>query len=77
VTAAYCKAHATEIAMGMSIAEQILRHEEALAEAKRTFVHSGFRATNVWITRHGRWQIVGAHNAFVIDPKPRVEDGVR
>jgi len=28
-----------------------------------------YRTTNVWINREGRWQIVAAHTAFVLDPK--------
>lgn len=32
-------------------------------------VHRRYRTTNVWMKRHGRWQIVAAHTAFVIDPK--------
>ena len=28
-----------------------------------------YRATNVWLKRDGRWQIVAAHMAFVLDPK--------
>ena len=28
-----------------------------------------FRTTNVWMKRNGRWQIVAAHTAFVVDPK--------
>ena len=27
-----------------------------------------YRATNVWLRRDGRWQIVAAHMAFVLDP---------
>ena len=32
-------------------------------------VHRRYRTTNVWIKRDGRWQIVAAHTAFVIDAK--------
>jgi hypothetical protein len=32
-------------------------------------VRRRFRPTNVWMRRDGRWQIVAAHPAFVIDPK--------
>jgi ketosteroid isomerase-like protein len=32
-------------------------------------VHRRYRTTNVWIKRDGRWQIVAAHTAFVLDPK--------
>jgi len=28
-----------------------------------------YRTTNVWMKRQGRWQIVGSHTAFVLDPK--------
>ena len=28
-----------------------------------------YRTTNVWVKRDGRWQIVAAHMAFVLDPK--------
>ncbi len=28
-----------------------------------------YRTTNVWMKREGRWQIVAAHMAFVLDPK--------
>jgi ketosteroid isomerase-like protein len=28
-----------------------------------------YRTTNVWMKRQGRWQIVAAHMAFVLDPK--------
>lgn len=28
-----------------------------------------YRTTNVWVTRDGRWQIVAAHMAFVLDPQ--------
>jgi uncharacterized protein (TIGR02246 family) len=31
--------------------------------------HHRYRATNVWMKRDGRWQIVAAHMAFVLDPK--------
>jgi ketosteroid isomerase-like protein len=31
-------------------------------------VHRRYRATNVWMKREGRWQIVAAHMAFVLDP---------
>ena len=30
-------------------------------------VHRRYRTTNVWIKRDGRWQIVAAHTAFVLD----------
>src|SRR5262245_15137736 len=32
-------------------------------------VHRRYRTTNVWVKREGRWQIVAAHTAFVLDPK--------
>ena len=32
-------------------------------------VHRRYRTTNVWGRRHGSWQIVAAHTAFVLDPK--------
>lgn len=32
-------------------------------------VHHRYRATNVWLKRDGRWQIVAGHTAFVLDPK--------
>ena len=32
-------------------------------------VHRRYRTTNVWTKRHGSWQIVAAHTAFVLDPK--------
>jgi ketosteroid isomerase-like protein len=32
-------------------------------------VHRRYRTTNVWMKRQGRWQIVAAHTAFVLDPK--------
>jgi ketosteroid isomerase-like protein len=32
-------------------------------------VERRYRATNVWMNRGGRWQIVAAHVAFVLDPK--------
>src|SRR5262245_3922416 len=32
-------------------------------------VHRRYRTTNVWIKRDGRWQIVAAHSAFVLDAK--------
>ena len=28
-----------------------------------------YRTTNVWVKRSGRWQIVAAHMAFVLDPQ--------
>ena len=28
-----------------------------------------YRTTNVWVKRDGRWQIVAAHLAFVLDPQ--------
>jgi ketosteroid isomerase-like protein len=28
-----------------------------------------YRTTNVWVKRDGRWQIVAAHMAFVLDPQ--------
>ena len=31
--------------------------------------HRRYRTTNVWMKREGRWQIVAAHTAFVLDPK--------
>ena len=32
-------------------------------------VHRRYRTTNVWMKRDGRWQIVAAHTAFVLDAK--------
>jgi uncharacterized protein (TIGR02246 family) len=32
-------------------------------------VHRRYRTTNVWLKRDGRWQIVAAHLAFVLDSK--------
>lgn len=32
-------------------------------------VHRRYRTTNVWMKRQGRWQIIAAHTAFVLDPK--------
>jgi ketosteroid isomerase-like protein len=32
-------------------------------------VHRRYRTTNVWAKRRGRWQVVAAHTAFVLDPK--------
>ena len=32
-------------------------------------VHRRYRTTNVWAKREGRWQVVAAHTAFVLDPK--------
>jgi ketosteroid isomerase-like protein len=32
-------------------------------------VHRRYRTTNVWVKRDGRWQIVAAHLAFVLDAK--------
>jgi uncharacterized protein (TIGR02246 family) len=32
-------------------------------------VQRRYRTTNVWVRRDGRWQIVAAHTAFVLDPK--------
>ena len=32
-------------------------------------VHRRYRTTNVWAKRDGRWQIVAAHMAFVLDPQ--------
>jgi ketosteroid isomerase-like protein len=32
-------------------------------------VHRRYRTTNVWAKRQGRWQVVAAHTAFVLDPK--------
>jgi ketosteroid isomerase-like protein len=32
-------------------------------------VQRQYRTTNVWIKRDGRWQIIAAHTAFVLDPK--------
>ena len=28
-----------------------------------------YRTTNVWVKREGRWQIVAAHMAFLLDPQ--------
>ena len=32
-------------------------------------IHRRYRTTNVWVKRDGRWQIVAAHMAFVLDAK--------
>jgi ketosteroid isomerase-like protein len=32
-------------------------------------VHRRYRTTNVWMRRQGRWQVVAAHTAFVLDPQ--------
>ena len=32
-------------------------------------VRRRYRTTNVWVKRNGRWQIVAAQNAFVLDPQ--------
>jgi ketosteroid isomerase-like protein len=32
-------------------------------------VERKYRTTNVWMRRDGRWQVVAAHTAFVLDPK--------
>ena len=32
-------------------------------------IHRKYRTTNVWTRRQGRWQIVAAHTALVLDPK--------
>ena len=32
-------------------------------------VQHRYRATNVWLKRDGRWRIVAAHMAFVLEPK--------
>ena len=32
-------------------------------------VHRRYRTTNMWMKRDGRWQIVAAHMAFVLDAK--------
>jgi uncharacterized protein (TIGR02246 family) len=32
-------------------------------------VHRRYRTTNVWIKRDGRWRIIAAHTAFVLDAK--------
>lgn len=31
-------------------------------------IHRRFRSTNIWAKRQGRWQVVAAHTAFVLDP---------
>ena len=31
-------------------------------------VERAYRTTNVWMRRDGRWQVVAAHTAFVLDP---------
>jgi len=38
-------------------------------KARNIDVERRYRATNVWMNRGGRWQIVAAHMAFVLDPK--------
>lgn len=32
-------------------------------------VERKYRTTNVWMKRNGRWQVMAAHTAFVLDPK--------
>jgi ketosteroid isomerase-like protein len=32
-------------------------------------LNRAYRTTNVWMKRSGRWQVVAAHTAFVLDPK--------
>jgi len=32
-------------------------------------LHRRYRTTNIWARRHGGWQVVAAHTAFVLDPK--------
>jgi ketosteroid isomerase-like protein len=32
-------------------------------------VRRRYRTTNIWARRHGRWQVVAAHTAFVLDPQ--------
>jgi ketosteroid isomerase-like protein len=32
-------------------------------------IHRRYRTTNIWAKRDGRWQVVAAHTAFVLDPK--------
>ena len=32
-------------------------------------VHHRYRVSNVWMKRDGRWQIVAANTAFVLEPK--------
>lgn len=32
-------------------------------------VHRRYRTTNVWAKQDGRWQVVAAHTAFILDPK--------
>lgn len=32
-------------------------------------LHHRYRTTNVWMKRDGRWQIVAAHVAFILEPK--------
>ena len=32
-------------------------------------VQRRFRTTNVWFKRDGRWQIIAAHTAFLLDPR--------
>ena len=39
------------------------------AKGENINVNRRYCTTNVWIKRQGRWQIVAAHTAFVIDPK--------
>ena len=36
-----------------------------------------YRATNVWLRRDGRWQVVAAHMAFVLAPKQAAMLGAR
>jgi len=31
-------------------------------------VERAYRTTNVWMRRDGRWQVVAAHTAFVLNP---------
>jgi ketosteroid isomerase-like protein len=38
-------------------------------KGERIDVNRHFRTTNVWTKIQGRWQVVAAHTAFVLDPK--------
>ena len=40
-------------------------------------VQHRYRTTNVWLKRDGRWQVVAAHMAFVLDPKQAAMLGAR
>lgn len=37
------------------------------AKGESIDVHRRHRTTNVWVKRHGRWQIIAAHTAYALD----------